>query len=111
MDRTKQSFALPNASPGYGKRDSTTAFCLGQPAHPVQAEELICQICGTLAAGALLGIYQIQQMLGSGRSGKAYLALHSRQRQPVVIKLIAPDPANVDLWEAARREVRIISSL
>jgi serine/threonine protein kinase len=73
--------------------------------------EVICSICGTLVAGAQLGVYQVQQLLGQGRSGKAYLAVHLRSRQPVVVKLFPPDPATMGLWETARREVRTITAL
>ncbi|MBV9231096.1 MAG: tetratricopeptide repeat protein [Chloroflexi bacterium] len=88
-----------------------TAFCLGHPSHAAQAEDVICHICGTLVSGAQLGVYQVQHLLGRGRSGNAYLAIHTRSRQPVVLKLFPPDPTSMDLWEIARREVRIITSL
>lgn len=95
----------------YGTREEAALFCLGQPAHALQPDEVICQTCKTLAAGAMLGIYQVRRHLGTGRSGQAYLAIHQRSGQPVVIKLFAPDPASVDLWEAARREVRSLTAL
>ena len=95
----------------YGTRDGATSFCLGQPPHAVQAEEVMCRICGALVAGAHLGIYQVQQLLGKGRSGDAYLASHVRSKQPVVLKLFPPDPTCVNLWEAVRREVRIVTTL
>lgn len=107
----RNAVSFPNAVARYGMPESTAAFCLGHPSHPVQPEEVICRICGTLVAGAQLGIYQVQQLLGSGRSGKAYLATHLRSKQPVVIKLFAPDPASSMLWEAARHEVRITTAL
>jgi serine/threonine protein kinase len=95
----------------HGMRESATACCLGQPPHPMRDDESICSICGTLASGAQLGIYQVQQLLGQGRSGKAYLAVHLRSRQSVVVKLFPPDATTMGLWEAARREVRIITAL
>ncbi|QBD83170.1 tetratricopeptide repeat protein [Ktedonosporobacter rubrisoli] len=97
--------------PQYDLQRSTTISCLGHPSHPVQTGEVICRSCGALAAGAHLGIYQIQQLLGRGRSGNAYLAQHQRSKQAVVIKLFAPDPVSMGLWEAARREVRTITAL
>ncbi len=94
-----------------GTRESVTACCLGQPPHPMHDSEIICSICGTLASGAQLGVYQVQQLLGQGRSGKAYLAVHLRSRQPVVVKLFPPDATTMGLWDVARREVRTIASL
>ncbi|GCE16160.1 protein kinase family protein [Tengunoibacter tsumagoiensis] len=92
-------------------QEGAQAFCLGHPAHPLQAGELVCPICGTLAASATIGMYRIQRNLGTGRSGHAYLAIHQRSNQPAVIKLIAADNASVHLWDAARREVRVITTL
>jgi serine/threonine protein kinase len=50
-------------------------------------------------------------MLGVGRSGYAYLAVHQRSGQPVVIKLFPPDNTTMPLWEAARRDVRVVTTL
>jgi serine/threonine protein kinase len=98
--------------PRYGSQDETIAVCLGHPGHVVQAGEIICHICGTLVAGAHLGIYQVQQFLGQGRSGSAYLATHLRSRQPVAIKLFPTyNNAGYRLWEAMRKEVRVVTSL
>lgn len=91
--------------------EEATGICLGHPSHPTQAEEVICRICGNLVAGVSLGVYQVQHLLGSGRNGKAYLATHLRSRQPVVIKLFPPDPTSMGLWDGARREVRIATTL
>ena len=41
------------------RRESPTACCLGQPPHPLHDEEIICSICGALAAGAILMIVAI----------------------------------------------------
>lgn len=95
----------------YGTREGSAAFCLGHPPHAVQAEEVICPHCGALVAGVQLGVYQVQQHLGRGRSGSAYLATHIRSRQPVVIKLFPARDASAALWEAGRREVRIVTAL
>src|SRR6185312_4613728 len=95
----------------YGTQEDAALFCLGQQQHAAQIGELICRICGSLIAGAHLGIYQIHQLLGKGRSGNAYLASHLRSRQQVVLKLFPPDPMGASLWEAARREVRVVTSL
>jgi serine/threonine protein kinase len=95
----------------YGAAEGSTGFCLGYPAHPMQREEVVCQVCGSLAGGAMLGIYQVMQFLGSGRSGKTYLATHLRSKQVVALKLLAPDASSMHLWEAARREARAATAL
>ncbi|GCE31149.1 hypothetical protein KDA_66330 [Dictyobacter alpinus] len=86
-------------------------FCLGHPSHALQSEETICRVCGALAAHTTLGIYQVHKLLGIGRSGHAYLAHHQRSGQPVAIKLSAASTANPELWQAARREVRVATTL
>ncbi len=95
----------------YGTRSEAATWCLGQPPHTVQAGEVICPVCGMLVESALLGAYQVRQLLGSGRSGAAYLAVHQRRSQPVVMKLFAPEQATVNLWEAACREARVMTAL
>jgi serine/threonine protein kinase len=95
----------------YGAQGGQTSFCLGHPPHALRAGEIICRICGTLAAGALIGIYQVRNLLGTGRSGQAYLAVHQRTGQPVVIKLFPEDVSTNHLWDAARREVRTVTAL
>jgi serine/threonine protein kinase len=95
----------------YLSQKGAARFCLGRPPHAVQPEEVICHVCGTLVAGARLGIYQVQQCLGRGRNGSAYLSVHLRSHQPVVIKLFPPHPATMGQWEAARRTVRSITAL
>jgi serine/threonine protein kinase len=95
----------------YWSQGSTTAFCLGHPSHAMQPGVIICHICGALAGGTLLGAYRVQHMLGAGRSGYAYLAVHQRSGQPVVIKLFPPDNTTMPLWEAARRDVRVATAL
>ncbi len=96
---------------GATNRDQSVALCLGQPSHPMRAEDVLCRHCGSLVAGTQLGVYQVQRQLGRGRNGSAYLATHIRSQQPVVIKLFPPDPACTGLWEAVRKEVRTITSL
>ncbi|BCL78375.1 protein kinase [Ktedonobacteria bacterium brp13] len=95
----------------HGSQGSTTTFCLGHPAHPLQPGETICHICGALATGMVLGAYQVQRTLGMGRSGYAYLALHQRSGQPVTIKLFPSDNTTTPLWEAGRRDVRVATAL
>ena len=95
----------------YGSHESTPSFCLGHPSHPLRAGEMICRICGTLASGAEIGIYQVQKLLGTGRSGQAYLAVHQRSGQPVALKIFPTEPETMDLLDAARRELRITTSL
>lgn len=95
----------------YGEREGATSFCLGHPPHPLQYGEMICHICGTLGSGSMVGIYQVQRLLGSGRSGQAYLAEHQSSKQPAVIKLFLPESSSPQLWEAARREVRVVTAL
>lgn len=94
--------------PHNGNRAS---FCLGHPSHALQPEEVICRVCGALAAHTTLGIYQVQKLLGIGRSGRAYIAHHQRSGQPVTIKLSPSQTASPELWEAARREVRMTTAL
>lgn len=94
-----------------GVRAGANLFCLGPEAHPVKTEEAVCSLCGYLAAGAQLGVYQVQRLLGSGRGGHAYLALHVRSKQQVVLKLFPPDPMSAGLWEAARQEARAAAML
>ncbi len=72
---------------------------------------MICRICGTLASGIDIGIYQVQKLLGNGRSGQAYLAVHQRSGQPVVIKVFPAEAETTKLWEQARREVRVTTAL
>lgn len=95
----------------HGSLGSTATFCLGHPAHPLQAGETICHICGALATGALIGAYQVQRTLGIGRSGYAYLAIHQRSGQPVALKLFPPDNTTIPLWEAGRRDIRVATAL
>jgi len=83
----------------------TPAFCLGSPPHTAQPGDDLCRVCSTLIAGVHLGTYQVQRLIGSGRSGKAYLATHVRVWQSAVIKLFSPDQASTVLWEAAQQEV------
>ncbi len=94
-----------------GRGAGAPSFCLGSPPHTAQPGDDLCRVCGALIAGAHLGIYQVQQLLGTGRSGKAYLAAHQRQRQHAVIKLFPPDQASTALWEAARQEVSRVGAL
>ena len=91
--------------------DNKAPFCLGHPAHALQPEEVICRVCGSLANQTTLGIYQVQKLLGIGRSGRAYLAHHQRSGQPVTIKLAPSQTANPELWESVRREVRMTTAL
>ena len=90
------------------------SFCLGQPAHTLPPGQVTCQVCGTLAANTVIGAYRVQKNLGIGRSGHAYLALHSTSRQPVCLKVTTTgqnSPQQWALWEAARREVRSTTAL
>ncbi|GHO82026.1 protein kinase family protein [Dictyobacter formicarum] len=86
-------------------------FCLGHPSHALRPEEVICSVCGALAAHTTLGIYEVRKLLGTGRSGHAYQAVHQRSGQPVAIKLFPAYTANPEQWEAARREVRVTTAL
>ena len=95
----------------YSSHDGTPSFCLGHPSHPLHSGEMICHICGSLASGVEIGIYQVQKLLGMGRSGQAYLAIHQRSGQPVVIKLFLIEDDTTELMDAVRREVRITTSL
>ena len=72
---------------------------------------MVCPVCGILAAGAMIGVYQVQKLLGTGRTGYAYLAIHQRTNQPVAIKLLPNIPEMTPYWDAARREVRVTTAL
>lgn len=90
-----------------------SSFCLGHPSHTLPSGQLTCHICGTLAANTVIGVYRVQKSLGTGRSGHAYLALHSTSRQPVCLKVTTTgqnSPQQWALWEAARREVRSVTA-
>jgi serine/threonine protein kinase len=87
------------------------SFCLGHPSHTLQPGQITCHICGTLAANTEIAVYRVQKCLGMGRSGHAYLALHSISRQPVCIKVTTTGQSSSQQWEAARREVRSITAL
>lgn len=98
----------------YGTQVGATPFCLGQPPHTLQSGELVCRTCGALADGTHVGIYQIRTLLGRGRGGWAYLAIHQRSSQPVVLKLTPPDtisPLQWNLWDAVRREIRVATAV
>ncbi len=100
----------------HGSRASATTFCLGHPSHALQPGEQVCPLCGALAVGTQIGMYHVQKLLGVGRSGRAYLAVHQRSQQPVAVKLIAPSPGPFrtpqgEQWELARREVRSVTAL
>jgi len=86
-------------------------YCLGNPAHLMSAEMLFCPICQTLRAGALVDGYQIQRLLGKGRSGSAYLVFHQELLQYAVLKLLPSNLASNELWLLARQEIRAISAL
>ncbi|MBV8695922.1 MAG: tetratricopeptide repeat protein [Ktedonobacteraceae bacterium] len=95
----------------YRMQEEVTRFCLGHPSHAVPAGDILCRICRTLAKDAHLGPYQIQKLLGTGRSGHAYLAAHLRSQRAVVVKCFAPDSASMDMWETAWHEVHAIVAL
>ena len=45
--------------------------CLGHPSHLVESGEMLCRTCGHFVRGAMLGAYQVLELLGMGRSGRA----------------------------------------
>ena len=92
-----------------GLRGGEEGFCLGNPRHPTQLGDDLCHICGALVQDVYLGTYQVKQLLGSGRSGLAYLAM--QWRQPAVVKIFPPEPTSRDLWEEARREANQVATL
>ncbi|HLZ58457.1 MAG TPA: protein kinase family protein [Ktedonosporobacter sp.] len=95
----------------YGTRKGSPSFCLGPTSHLVPPEEVLCWHCGALVKGAQFGVYEVEQLIGQGRGGAAYLAVHHRARQSVVLKLLPSDPINRDLWESARREILLVTAL
>lgn len=98
-------------SRGGERYNAGKGWCLGHPSHSVEAGSVVCGICGMLVAGAHLGTYQVQQLLGHGRSGSAYLAVHLRLKHPIVLKLFPSDKASMFLWEAARSECLFVAQL
>ena len=101
------------AAPAHTDIDAPS-FCLGHPSHTLQPGQVTCHICDTLAANTEIGVYRVQKSLGMGRSGHAYLALHSTSRQPVCLKVTATGQGSTQqwaLWDTARREVRSITAL
>ena len=85
--------------------------CLGSPAHLVEHGEDVCQVCGTVVQETLIGAYQVKHLLGSGRGYQLYLATHSQQGQPVLVKVFPPDPASQHLWEKACQEIDLLATL
>ena len=67
----------------------------------------------SLAAGSLLGPYQIQSALGSGGMGEVYRARDTRLDRAVAIKILpermAADPAAVARFEQEGRAVAALS--
>jgi serine/threonine protein kinase len=65
-----------------------------------------------LAAGANLGPYQIQTLLGSGGMGEVYRARDTRLGRDVAVKVLpAHLSADFDLKQRMEREAKAISSL
>jgi serine/threonine protein kinase len=98
----------------YATGIDTPSSCLGHPSHRLQPGQVTCGICGALAANTVIGAYRVQKSLGMGRSGHAYLALHSTSRQPVCLKVTTTGQNHAQqggLWDAARREVRSVTAL
>ncbi len=90
----------------------SASFCLGPQAHKARTEDVLCRVCGSFVAGTvILGAYQVHRLLGSGRSGSAYLATQVRSGQPIAVKLFPPQPETVKLWERCIGEVSIITGL
>ncbi len=81
------------------------SHCLGPSAHPAQLGDDLCRFCGSMIEGTILGPYRVQQLLGGGRSGMAYLTLHLGQMQAAVVKLFPPDSA-CTLWQPQTRPVK-----
>ena len=110
MNRQKEM----DESEPYTTGIDTPSSCLGHPSHRLQSGQVTCGICGSLAANTVIGVYRVQKSLGMGRSGHAYLALHSTSRQPVCLKVTTTGQNHAQqggLWDAARREVRSITAL
>jgi len=90
---------------------SGQGFCLGDIPHMASRGEDVCHLCGALIQDVVLGAYQVKRLLGSGRSGQAYLAVQQRLPQPVVMKVFPPDQATQNLWESAWREASQLAAL
>ena len=95
---------------GGEQRPAGRSYCLGYPPHVVPEGETLCAVCGTLVAGFTLDTYQVQYLLGKGRSGTAYLTSHLRPQQQATLKVFPPDALTQPLWEDVRRELRLLGT-
>jgi eukaryotic-like serine/threonine-protein kinase len=64
-----------------------------------------------LAAGARLGPYEIQSVIGAGGMGEVYKARDTRLDRVVAIKILRADIAGPDFRERFAREAKVISQL
>jgi tetratricopeptide (TPR) repeat protein len=92
-------------------REGGPSFCLGNPPHLVGEGEVVCRQCGTLAQDTLIGSYQVKRFLRNERGNQTYLATSEGQTQPVLVKLVPPDPASQHLWGRAWQEMHLLAEL
>ena len=85
--------------------------CLGRPSHVVEPEKILCHICGSFVQGAVIGTYQVLELLGVGRSGRAYRAMYVRRQQAVTLKLYPFDAASMHSWSEAQQEMNRVRQL
>jgi len=65
-----------------------------------------------LAAGAMLGPYQLVAEIGTGGMGHVFRAVDTRLDRPVAVKVLSPGGwSDADLRQRFHREARTISSL
>lgn len=72
---------------------------------------MLCHICGNFVRGAVLGAYQVLELLGMGRSGRAYRAVYARRQQTVTLKLYSLDTTSMNFWTLAQQEMNQVRQL
>src|SRR6267378_3926764 len=75
------------------------------------AELLEVSTATQLAAGAQLGLYRIEAVIGAGGMGVVYRALDTKLNRPVAIKLLSDELADAAARRRFQREAQLASSL
>src|SRR5258708_30625849 len=64
-----------------------------------------------LTAGAVLGSYRIESILGAGGMGMVYRAVDTKLNRPVAIKVLSEELADAEARRRFQREAQMASSL